>query len=598
MKLYLPYATTPHASDVRLMRLAQFLGVGCELVRLGTRGERAGQAFARSVSDSCACIVVNPAVLSEWLSNDDVPPDFAQDVLGRFPFILVHGLHPDPYTNRLVQLLSDGRLNAVLCVDRPNAGYQVDAKHREICGPFAGLSMAPVNASNDCVLNVARPEDCTAVISIGSQPHLAVLSAYGARVWFIGSRDVVDIDRQSGGEGLTAYFSRLMPHALAVRSIFQREAWRPRDQCATVMIDDPLLRPHYGFLRYDQLLSLMDQHGFHSSIAFIPHNYRKTSPRVARMLRERPDRYSLSFHGNDHTSGELATRDIGRLNAIVTVAETRMEIHQWQTGLDADRVMVFPRGEFSTEALQVLKAHNFVAAVNSGPDPVGRPAHLTLADAMLPAIVKLGGLPLFLRRYPHQWTPEDIAFDLFLGKPVLTVEHHDIFRKPDALISLVSQINSLAPEIRWTSLRDAVERSYLMRWDDGGTLHVRAYGSAVRLEHRDGEVSVDCVVEWCTGDHIPIDAVALDGARVASVRNDDGVARTMLKLNGSGRHLVSVAYRNVFGESDRRMGFGYTARAVVRRNLSELRDNYLSRNPRALAFAAALRRCLVRHGVL
>ena len=68
-----------------------------------------------------------------------------------------------------------------------------------------------------------------------------------------------------------------------------------------LIIDDPLLRKDYGFLNFESVLGLMDEYNFHTSIAFIPHNWRRNASGITRMFRERPDRYSICFHGNDHT---------------------------------------------------------------------------------------------------------------------------------------------------------------------------------------------------------------------------------------------------------------------------------------------------------
>ena len=91
----------------------------------------------------------------------------------------------------------------------------------------------------------------------------------------------------------------------------------------------------------------------------------------------------------------IASKDTGLLNAMVTVAEERMDLHQKKTGIQCDKVMVFPQGNFSQNAMDVLKAHNFRASVNSGPFPRGEHVSLTLRELIEPAILKYGGFPLF-----------------------------------------------------------------------------------------------------------------------------------------------------------------------------------------------------------
>jgi hypothetical protein len=44
-----------------------------------------------------------------------------------------------------------------------------------------------------------------------------------------------------------------------------------------LVIDDPLLKPRYGFLKFLPFLRLMQRHDFATSIAFIPWNWRRSA---------------------------------------------------------------------------------------------------------------------------------------------------------------------------------------------------------------------------------------------------------------------------------------------------------------------------------
>jgi len=354
------------------------------------------------------------------------------------------------------------------------------------------------------------------------------------------------------------------------------------------------LRKDYGFLNYERVLALMDEYNFHTSIAFIPHNCRRNSSDITRMFRERPDRFSICFHGNDHTEAEFASKDSGLLNGMLTVAQERMAVHQKKAGIQCDDVMVFPQGNFSRYAMAALKAHNFSAAVNSGPYPRGEDhAGLTLSEFMEPAILKYSGFALFLRKYVGEITLQDIAFNLFFGKPVLIVEHHEIFKDPESLTQLVSRINAFAPEIRWSNLQTAVENSYLRRWTPDGTLQIRAYSSTGRIEN-DSKNLLRCLVEWPGQGEIPVERVLLDGVPWPDARTDDEVIRCPFDVPPEESRKFSVIYRNNFGLSDANRQVPWKVKAFFRRRLSELRDNHLSKSPRLLSAAQALQRSLLK----
>jgi hypothetical protein len=165
-----------------------------------------------------------------------------------------------------------------------------------------------------------------------------------------------------------------------------------------LVVDDPLLRENYGFLNYRRLARIMDEMRFTTSIAFIPWNFKRTTESVAMLLADRSDRFLLCVHGCDHTQSEFGSEDHSVLSRLVATANRRMDRHRSQTGLAFDNIMVFPQGVFSTQATKVLKANNYLAAVNAEAVPTDFHGPLQLASFLDPAITAFHGFPLFLRR--------------------------------------------------------------------------------------------------------------------------------------------------------------------------------------------------------
>jgi peptidoglycan/xylan/chitin deacetylase (PgdA/CDA1 family) len=204
---------------------------------------------------------------------------------------------------------------------------------------------------------------------------------------------------------------------------------------ACIIIDDPLLKENYGFLNYRELLALMDRHNFHTTIAFIPWNYNRTDRKIAALFRERQDRFSLCVHGCDHTEGEFARTDPNYLEVKVKLATARMIEHEKRTGLAFDRVMVFPHGKFSNEALEALRRNLYLAAINAVPEPVNGPI--------------ASEFPLFIGYKPENL---DLSYD-----PAFIVLHHDFFKKGyERLIDFVNRIN--ARGAKWESVGNIVRR--------------------------------------------------------------------------------------------------------------------------------------------
>ena len=592
MKLLVPYVGELQAMDARLIRLAEFLGISCEPFSLAKLGGERGESFAeyleKAVPDRQICLAVNPQVMQDWMGRDSFPAELASFLVTRFPRLLVHSPRPVPFDGSVIAALSGGELQGVRGLGQANLCYEISPDSKDVCAAFAGLSFGPANSANDRVFSTGPGAFAVRrLISLGGSPFMAALRREKIEILFLAGLDVADLDAEIGDTPLVEYFSRLLPYAMALRYTFGEESWLPGEAHASVIIDDPLLRRNYGFLNFESLRGFMEQHNFHTTIAFIPHNFRRSSARVTRMFRENPARFAICFHGNDHTGAEFASTDTGLLHTMLKIAERRMGLHYKATGLDCARVMVFPQGHFSVEAMSALKSRNFDAAVNTVPHPTKQPVRLTLGEIAQPAVLRYGGFPLFLRKNSLRTQSADIAFNLFFGKPVLIVEHHDVFAHPETLIETASRINAIAPEIRWSDLGSAVAASTLHRRVHG-VCNVRAYSRTARISN-ESRSAQRFSIEWRQyGRNDSVEQVLKDGVPCAGFETDDAGTRLSVDLAPGSSQTFSVVCQSAHA-TFKGLGLRRNARAYLRRRLSEVRDNYLSKNPRMLAVAKTLR---------
>jgi hypothetical protein len=589
MKLVVPHAGKLHAVDARLIGLAEFLGVRYESLRLAKEVQQYAEYIEKAVPDPNSCLVINPQVMREWVGGDVLPAELVSSLVLRFPHIYMHALTLDPFVAGMVAAVSGGKLQSVQPIVDMGQPYDISSNSKDICGPFAGLSFGPINAANDRVLAVSSDDSTVrTLISIGGRPNMAVVKRDETEILFLASEDTADVSAEIGHEPVCNYFSRLIPQAMALRHIFGEECWRPSKQSASIIIDDPLLRQNYGYLNFESLLRLMEVHNFHTTISFIPHNYRRNTARIIRMFGENPHRLSICFHGNDHTKAELASTDIALLNRILGIAEERMKVHEQVTGLHCDRVMVFPQDNYSIEAMELLKSRNFHAAISS-PNPVGKPVPLKIADLAQPAVLRYGGTPLFVRNFVKEIQSQGIAFNLFFGKPILIGEHHEIFKHPESLLEVVQKINCISPGITWSNLESVVDNATLKRRRPDGIVHVQCYSSNVIIANDSTSVE-RFSIEWVrSGQRPPIEHVLRDGTRFPGAEFDDTGIRVLADLPPGVSQVFSIVYRNnhaAFGKP----GFIWDAQVFLRRRLSEVRDNYLSKNQHVLAATKALQR--------
>jgi hypothetical protein len=376
-----------------------------------------------------------------------------------------------------------------------------------------------------------------------------------------------------------------VPWLICLRLFFGADTWAPSTHYAALVVDDPLLRTSYGFLNFGDLVAHMQQYTFATTVAFIPHNYRRSAEHVVRLFRHNPTRLALCFHGNDHTAGEFASTDATFLNTSLAIATGRMKVHQQMTGVEYERVMVFPQGRFSREAMQALSTHNFESAVNTTTCPADARTNVRLADLTQPAVLSHAGFPLFVRTPVSNTTEVDIAFSLFFGRPILLGAHHDDFRDIQTVLSTISTVNAMCPSIVWTSVGTATRRSVLVKRHKDGSKRIRAYSRTVEIQNG-SSCSEHISIEWpriAAGgalDIPPTDTVQPDWPRIDG---QDGFTAQFDLASGESRQLsyVQCAERPAIHD----LGVKWAVNAFVRRRLSEIRDNHLSKHPSALIAA-------------
>jgi hypothetical protein len=243
--------------------------------------------------------------------------------------------------------------------------------------------------------------------------------------------------------------------------------------------------------------------------------------------------------------------------------------------------------------MKVVKSHNFFAAVNRIPYPVEQPVELTIGELAQPAVLRYGSFPLFSRKTILQSQSYDVAFNLFFGRPVLIVEHHDIFQHPETIVEVVGKINSLVSRVRWSNLATVVSNSVIERRSTDGTHHVRAYSGTVQISN-DSASTRRYSIEWGNlWNGASIERVLVNGVPCCGFVSDDAGPRVLVELLPGTSRTFSLVHKSVHSTASA-LGLRWNARAFLRRRLSEIRDNYLSKNQYVLAAAKAFQRRFLR----
>ncbi len=567
-------------SDQALAKLAEVMGVRVAMLDVGSGGTR--DALVSALSNGHRCFAARIDCLM-GLSRSEY------SLIARFDSALIYGVSPERGSEELLAWLADGALGKPARTDRC-AEYSI-AGTRDFSAQLTGLRFSVDGGAERAAFTTSAAGGFVPIINCQARPWFALVRKEGCDVFLLSSDEVLDIDATATHDVLAPEsYPALLPWLFFLRRAFGDGCWHDSRPRAALTIDDPTLRPHYGFLDYDRLLQAMQGHNFASTIAFIPWNYRRSSPGTVTMFRAHNDRLSICVHGCDHTGGEFAICDQSILRRQARTALERVRSHEKITGLACDPVMIFPQGLFSRAALSALKAEGYLAAVNTGVLAVDYGREILLRDLLEPAVTVYDGFPLFVRRSPKIL---QVALDLYLGRPILIVSHHDYFKTGYAnACAFADQVNALDARISWEPLGKLLRSSALYRKDKGGKIEVKFYTDRFVLSNPDSVRRTYVLRKRVTPNSVS--KVLCDGVPVEH-RATDHFVEVELELEPGAVCTVELIARATQSYDEPHPSLTYKAKVAVRRYLSEFRDNYISRNDSLLAVAKRVKDLLVGH---
>ena len=375
-----------------------------------------------------------------------------------------------------------------------------------------------------------------------------------------------------------AVFVKLAPQILFLHYAAGERGWHSPGHYGNLTIDDIWLREPYGHVQYDGLLREMEQHNFHTTIAFIPWNFDRSEPAVISIFRAHPDRFSICVHGNNHYHQEFGPFDGRPLDGQIQDIKqglARMAAFSKLTNLAYDPVMVFPHRISPQETLAFLKQYNFWATVNADNVPSDAIAPSDSEFALRAATLAFANFPS-LRRYSTEHPIPDwqLAMDAFLGNPMMFYAHEAFFATGiDAFDELAEKVNRLQPDTEWRSLGDIVRHLYLEKLREDGNYDIRLLSPVVRLDNRHGHDAVFFLEKAENGD-VPL-TVSVDG-QPHPYELMDGRLRLQVPLRDGMSREISIKYQNDLDLS--KIDISKASRNIAAvRYLSDFRDNVVSR---------------------
>lgn len=561
------------SSDLNITKIIDFMGGSVCPVDVAEKGFTCEEF----VSKNNACIIVSADTLAKSSASIGMGSGLPNAIINAGAKALVYGFQPMQPHNRLLQELTSGSLIGVQELQGGSYNFDIAKDSREVCGQLTGLSVQVARSRGRVVFVEGKTTGCPPLIRVEDYPFFVTMKDEGNELFLLASQDIADLEAKVAPQTtLMQWFPELVPLMMFMRSALPHQLWHNDSPTACFIVDDPLLKRHYGFLEYHKLFDVMEQKDFSTSIAFIPWNYRRSSKAVVDLFAMHSKRASLCIHGCDHTRNEFGGRSSLYLKGQAQKALDRMALHHRLSGLAFDDIMVFPQGLFSSVAVAALKSCGFLAAVNSTMHSSDRGDEITLLDLVDVAMTRFSNFPVFIRRYPS--SDVELALDLFLGKPALVVEHHGFFHNGyDALAECVDKIRSFEARVEWTSLGKICSKVCLKRVSKDGGIHVKFFGDRFVM-HNDSSLPRRYVMFRRQLSEDPVVDITVDNMKADFVQ-DGNYARFSLLLNAG----QSVEIKVQFATRDEElvhpdMSLLYNTKVLARRYLSELRDNYIDRS--------------------
>jgi peptidoglycan/xylan/chitin deacetylase (PgdA/CDA1 family) len=407
-------------------------------------------------------------------------------------------------------------------------------------------------------------------LSIDAQPVFAVTAMHHVR-----EADLVS------AVSLQEAFSNIAGLLIFLQYAAGDRAWRTPGHFANLTIDDPWLTEPYGNLGYEALLHEMEQHNFHTTIAFVPWNFDRSKPDVVSLFQRHLDRFSICIHGNNHNHrefGDYATHPSSRQKDDIGQALARMEQFKRLTALPYEKVMVFPHAVAPEQTVEFLKEYNYWATVNSENVPMEAIAPKDPLFPFRPWTLAYGRFPSVKRvsaEVPVSIT--NIAINEFLGNPQLFYVHQGYFQGGiGAFDAIADEINRLEPAVEWRSLGYVARHLYLTRVRPDHDYEILAISSNLELRNPTNRIAVFHVHRQEDPKNPPL-SVMVNGASIGyKTASDDVQFDVTLAPSESGN--VEISYS---GGRDL-ASFDVSKKSLLitlDRRLSDLRDQILSRSP-------------------
>lgn len=505
--LLLYSSTQSRVHDTNFCKIAEYYGLLCKRVNLYQTAlteedfKDANGEFYKLVGVSAENLLVNPNLLS---------PD-ERDLLvslieSEGVNLLISDFKALPFSEVLAEMTEGSILGAYQPVDT-RKNWIISSESPEITLELTDREFQPNQreTQNDLALYIADSRDVTTLISslaYDEFPYpIFVRWKLGSGSIFVNGGEIAEsLDEVQFIDLLYDYssFSKVIPTMMTVRYVMGDEAWHREANYANLTIYGVLLKEYaYGF-DFDALAQAMEQHHFHTSILSVPVNFDKSEPEIISLIRSDPEHFSLVQQGNNHDGyefyryveseerdeNEYPIRPFPDHEADIVEGLSRVQEFSNRTGIETDKVMVFPVGISPRETLMLLKKYNYLASVNKEAVPLDYERPTDWDYGMYPAYMDFGNFPTLVHSHPGTYRPfeprlQSFLLDLFIEKPALFYSDAERLFQPgmDTFNVVADELNGPHIQAKWHNLEYILTHLYIEKEVDDGSLDLKFFSN-------------------------------------------------------------------------------------------------------------------------
>jgi peptidoglycan/xylan/chitin deacetylase (PgdA/CDA1 family) len=575
--LYVDAPPGQHYAQQQVEAAARVYGLDVDVVLLSDSGDTT-KAIA-AINDSKTIAVVLTAGALQTADGDRILA--AATRTGHEKPVMITGITEQTDPNALMKWSAGAISGSKRWGAGQNATYEV-ASESQITRQLSG-SKLPLSEGSVPYLTFSQPTAAHWLIAAADgtnrYPVFAFATIGGGPVFFSTTFGAADANIPADQLGSPFIFPLLAPQLIFLQHAAGEHAWHSPGHYANLTIDDLWLREPYGYVDYNSLLREMEQHNFHTTIAFIPWNYDRSQAPVVALFRDHADRYSICIHGDNHDHQEFGPFDTKPLAGQITDMKqglARMAAFQQQTNLPYDPVMVFPHKMSPQGTLANLKKYNYWATINAENIPSDATAPADPAFALRPATLAFADFPSVRRYSAEHPIPEWLlAMDAFLGNPIFFYCHQAFFADGIGTFNpLADEVNRLQPDTQWRSAGFIAQHLYLEKLRDDGNYDVQLLSATVSLTNDHGHDTVFFLDKLEDG-AVPF-KVTTDG-QTQAYDFVNGHLRMQVPVRAGAASQIAVTYQNdlVLSKIDISKS---SLRVAVLRHLSDFRDDVVTRS--------------------